>query len=159
MSSVQRAIGWEEVNQARPGVEPWHRQEVRSLDEMKEIIEAIIDAMSRLRYPGEDRFGMRLSLEEAFVNAVEHGHQGDQSKAVEVGYHVEEDRVLAEIRDQGAGFDPHQIPSPLHVDGLGRASGRGVFLMRSFMTWIRYNQRGNCVTLCKCRTMYPRSTR
>jgi serine/threonine-protein kinase RsbW len=138
---------------SRNRVEAWRREEVRSLEEMRELTEEILEAMSRLRYPEADRFGMRLALEEAYVNAVKHGHGGDATIPVEVGYHVDRERVLAEIQDQGEGFDPHAIPDPLTDEGLDRPSGRGVFLMRSFMTWIRYNRRGNGVTLCRCRSI------
>jgi serine/threonine-protein kinase RsbW len=133
-------------------VETWRREEVRSLNEMIQILEAILAVMNRFGYPDADCFGMRLALEEAYVNAVKHGHGGDATQPVEIGYCVDADRVLAEIRDQGAGFDPHQIPSPLTAEGRELPSGRGVFLMRRFMSWIRYNQRGNGVTLCKCRS-------
>jgi serine/threonine-protein kinase RsbW len=149
MSMMQHAT----VPTRAPTAVTWCRFDVWSLGEMSHIIDNLLGMMQRLDYSREDCFGMRLALEEAYVNAVKHGHQGDLSKPVELGYHVDAERVLAEIRDQGPGFDPHRIPSPLTEEGVERPSGRGVFLMRSFMTWIRYNQRGNAVTLCKCRSI------
>ena len=47
------------------------------------------------------------------------------------------------------GFNPDDLPDPLDPENLERPSGRGVFLIRHYMTWVRYNPRGNCVTLCK----------
>jgi serine/threonine-protein kinase RsbW len=99
-----------------------------------------------------DVFGVRLALEEAIVNALRHGHRGDPTKSVRVRCLVSPDRILAEVEDQGPGFDPEQVPDPLAPENLERPSGRGLFLMRTYMTWIRFNARGNHVTMCKCRS-------
>ena len=37
------------------------------------------------------------------------------------------------VRDQGAGFDPEALASPLTPDNVLKASGRGIFLIRQFM--------------------------
>ncbi len=37
------------------------------------------------------------------------------------------------VLDQGAGFDPEEIADPLAPENLLKASGRGIFFMRSFM--------------------------
>jgi hypothetical protein len=41
------------------------------------------------------------------------------------------------VRDEGPGFDPGAVPDPLHPDNLLKASGRGIFLIRSFMDELR----------------------
>ena len=61
-------------------------------------------------------------------------------------------RVWFEVRDEGMGFDPLKVPDPLAPENLERSSGRGLLLIRSYMTSIRFNKRGNCVRLCKERT-------
>src|ERR1035438_8312168 len=43
-----------------------------------------------------------------------------------------EDLVIT-IRDQGRGIDLSGIPNPLAPENLLKTSGRGIFLMRSFM--------------------------
>lgn len=53
------------------------------------------------------------------------------------------------IRDEGPGFDPADIPDPTNPDNLEQVCGRGVFLTRSFMDEVRYNDRGNEVLLRK----------
>jgi serine/threonine-protein kinase RsbW len=45
------------------------------------------------------------------------------------------------------------VADPLDPENFERASGRGLLLMRSFMTWVRHNVRGNLVTLCKKRSV------
>jgi serine/threonine-protein kinase RsbW len=43
------------------------------------------------------------------------------------------------------------LPDPTLEENLEKPSGRGVLLMREFMTKVEYNDRGNCVTLEKHR--------
>ena len=37
------------------------------------------------------------------------------------------------MRDEGPGFDPTHVPDPLAPENLLKSSGRGIFLIRSFM--------------------------
>ena len=60
-------------------------------------------------------------------------------------------RCRLEVKDEGKGFDPQRVPDPLAPVNLERPGGRGVLLMRHYMTWVRYNRRGNRVMLCKRR--------
>jgi serine/threonine-protein kinase RsbW len=108
--------------------------------------------MSALGYAERDVFGVRLAVEEALVNALKHGHRYDASKVARVRYQVTDERVVLEIEDEGPGFDPAGVADPLTAEGLERCCGRGLLLMRHYMTSVRYNQRGNGVTLCKCRS-------
>jgi serine/threonine-protein kinase RsbW len=103
-------------------------------------------------YPAKDLFAVRLVLTEALANAIRHGNRNDPAKEVRVCYHVSAERVLAEVEDQGAGFDPEQVPDPLAPENLGRPSGRGLLLMRFYTTWLRFNGRGNRLTFGKLRS-------
>ena len=105
--------------------------------------------MARAGYGDRDIFGVRLALEEALVNAMRHGHRGDTTKAVAVRVCVDAAQVFAEVADEGPGFNPALVPDPLAPENLERPSGRGVFLMRHYMTSVCFNERGNCVTLSK----------
>jgi CheY-like chemotaxis protein/anti-sigma regulatory factor (Ser/Thr protein kinase) len=53
------------------------------------------------------------------------------------------------IRDEGNGFDPHQLPDPTDPANLEKLSGRGLLLMRTFMDGVEFNDKGNAVTLIK----------
>jgi serine/threonine-protein kinase RsbW len=69
-----------------------------------------------------------------------------------VRYQVDAMRALAEVEDEGPGFDPRTVPDPRAPENLERPSGRGLLLMGHFATWIRYNPQGNCVALCRYRS-------
>jgi CheY-like chemotaxis protein/anti-sigma regulatory factor (Ser/Thr protein kinase) len=55
------------------------------------------------------------------------------------------------IRDDGPGFDTANLPDPLDPANLEKRSGRGLLLIRAFMTEVRHNDRGNEVTLIRRR--------
>ena len=125
--------------------------EVRNLGEMSAVINQILDAMARAGFSERDQFGARLSLEEAIVNGIKHGNRDDPRKSVRVDYSVSGEHFTVSVEDEGPGFDPIGVPDPLAPENLERPGGRGVFLMRHYMTSVEYNERGNCVTLCKTR--------
>ena len=135
--------------------ETWRRQCIHSTQEMNVVLTELLQALRLAGYSGHDTFGVRLAMEEAIVNAIKHGHRYDLSKQVEVRYHLCDDCLLAEVQDQGPGFDPCNVPDPLAPENLEREGGRGLHLMRCFMTWVRYNKTGNCVTMCKRRSPEP----
>jgi serine/threonine-protein kinase RsbW len=131
----------------------WREKGLRTFAEIEAVLTALLDEMKAAGYPEKDRFGVRLAVDEAIANAIKHGNKHDPGKWVWVRYRVTPESVVAEVRDQGPGFSPQDVPDPLAPENLERGSGRGLFLMRSYMTWVRHNERGNAITLCKDRTV------
>jgi len=70
---------------------------------------------------------------------------------VRLRYLLRPDYLLAEIEDQGPGFRLKDVPDPFAPENRERPCGRGLLLMRNYMTWVRFNDIGNCVTLCRRR--------
>ncbi len=100
-------------------------------------------------YDPEATFAIRLALDEAVTNAVKHGNGGDPSKSVVIDYILTPRRLEVTVCDEGSGFDPDGLPDPTSDEHLNQPHGRGVMLMRVYMSEVRYNQRGNCVTLVR----------
>jgi serine/threonine-protein kinase RsbW len=96
-----------------------------------------------------DLFGIKLALEEALVNAIKHGNQMDRAKKVHISYRLLPDRFDIHITDEGGGFDPADVPDPTAVENLERPCGRGLMLMRHYMSEVAFTGRGNCVSMCK----------
>jgi serine/threonine-protein kinase RsbW len=94
-------------------------------------------------------FSIKLALEEALINAIKHGNQMDRAKKVRVHYRVTAAFFEVQVADEGAGFDPSDVPDPTAVENLERPCGRGLMLMRHYMTDVVYNQAGNCVAMSK----------
>jgi serine/threonine-protein kinase RsbW len=131
---------------------PWHEVRLSHSEEVVPVLEMVLAAMADCGFSPREQRDLRLALEEAVVNAIKHGNGGDPSKAVRVRYRVNIREALAEVQDQGPGFDPDALPDPTAVENLDRPSGRGLLLMRHYTTWVRYHGSGNRVTLCKHRT-------
>jgi len=117
----------------------------------QQVQERIIAAMEHCQYSDKDVFGMRLALEEALVNAIKHGNGMDPNKQVHVSCQVDEKEARVTIRDEGEGFDPADVPDPTDDDNLEKPGGRGIMLMRAFMTEVSYSEDGNEVLLVKQR--------
>ena len=123
-----------------------------------------------------ERTRVGVALEEALVNAAEHGNleldsalrQDDRAgylarleeRLSSAPYAERKIRVQAKltseeaqfvIRDEGQGFDWCGLPDPTDPQNLLKVSGRGVLLMRTFMDEVSFNEVGNEVTLVKRR--------
>ena len=97
-----------------------------------------------------DRIGM--SVRECMVNAVVHGNRYNSHKKVQFSVSRTSENFTIKIADQGAGFDPGELPDPVEGENLFRQSGRGIFLMKTFMDelHVRHLQpSGTEVTLVK----------
>jgi serine/threonine-protein kinase RsbW len=101
-----------------------------SVDQAEELTSA---AAQRAGFEEEDLMKMGMAIREAMVNAVVHGNQYNLNKRVRFSISVTQDRFTITIADEGSGFDFSHIPDPLAPENLLRTSGRGIFLMRSFM--------------------------
>jgi serine/threonine-protein kinase RsbW len=121
-------------------------------DEVVPILEVVAVVLYGMGYTAADILGVRLALEEAIVNGVRHGNQGDPTKSVRVRVTAVTEGLFAEVEDEGRGFDPGDVPDPTLPETLERACGRGLLLMRHFMTWVHFSRRGNRVTMCKRRS-------
>jgi serine/threonine-protein kinase RsbW len=70
---------------------------------------------------------------------------------VQVAYRVTAERFDVLVADEGPGFDPTDVPDPTAVENLERPSGRGVMLMKHYMSEVGYNECGNSVYMTKYR--------
>lgn len=93
------------------------------------------------------RFNLRVGLSEALANAVRYGNGNDPRKRVRLEARLGASELWLRITDQGEGFDPDTLPDPTMPQNIERPRGRGVFLMQKLMHEVRYNARGNSVTL------------
>lgn len=118
----------------------------------KGIVDALLRQLQERGWSEGDRFGIHLSIEEALVNAIKHGNEGDPTKFVNVNIQLSADTVHIQISDEGPGFDPNKVPDPTLEENLEVPSGRGLMLMRSFMSSVEYNNIGNSVKMEKARS-------
>jgi serine/threonine-protein kinase RsbW len=92
-------------------------------------------------------FGLRLALEEALSNALHHGNGGDPAKEIGFEYTISPHEIAIDIEDEGEGFDPAAVPDPTQEENLQIPAGRGLILMRAYMTSVEHPGRGNHVRM------------
>ena len=133
----------------------WQCLDLHTPDEMHDALGRLMADLRALGFSEKEQFGIRLALEEAIVNSIKHGHGGDLTKTVRFRVHLAPDEMVAEVEDEGPGFNPDAVPDPLAPENLERPGGRGVFLMRHYMTAVSFNECGNRVTLRKVKNLEP----
>ena len=117
----------------------------------EELCTGLLATVKTFNYTEEEIFAIHLATEEAFVNAVNHGNEGDQEKKIKFDYEITPDKVEISITDQGTGFEPDAIPDPRKEENLYKTGGRGVLLLRAYMDVVEYNENGNSVRMIKYR--------
>ena len=100
---------------------------------------------------------LAMVAREAAVNAVVHGNRYDPGKHVTARFEAGIEGLRITVADEGGGLDVAAIPDPLAPENLLRSSGRGIFLMRSFMDEVSFRMLspGTETTLIKRRTGPP----
>ena len=89
----------------------------------------------------------RVGPTEALSNAMLYGNDSDPAKRVRVEVTIKHEEVSVIVTDQGMGFDPASVPDPTLPGNISKTGGRGIFLMKALMDEVKFNERGNSVTL------------
>ncbi len=112
-------------------------------------LDSSLDSVSRVEQEAEQLakkagmdedaiFRVAMAVREAAVNAVLHGNSYDPDKRITVSFENTGEALVIRIADQGRGLDPETLPNPLAPENLLRGSGRGIFLIRSFMDEVHF---------------------
>jgi serine/threonine-protein kinase RsbW len=102
---------------------------------------------SEYRLSEEKLHALLVAVTEAVNNGMIHGNKNDKTKHVTVTCTCHRKVLTVVIADEGGGFSPETLPNPLKDENLLRAGGRGVFLMRTLMESVTFNEAGNEVTM------------
>jgi serine/threonine-protein kinase RsbW len=136
-----------------PGDTTWgqihhYRGEAASVPLIRNYVAAIAQEVGFCEASVRD---IRIAVSEAATNALKHGSPGTDADKIAVRCHVETDRLVIEVRDQGRGFDPLAVPVP--VAEQMREGGMGIFFMRTLMDEVSFDcsSGGTTVRLVKCR--------
>ena len=124
------------------------------IDTVATAAAAVAEFLSRSGITEDAAFGIDMAVREAVTNAVLHGNQQDENKTVDVTLKSSPDAVEISVHDQGVGFNPETVPDPTAEENILKASGRGIFFMRSFMdevNWLIRPGGGTTVRMLKRR--------
>ena len=122
------------------------------IEAVYEAAAAIAGILSRLEVAEEITYGVDMALREAVTNAVLHGNKQDEAKLVRVTAKSSPDRLEISVDDEGAGFNPAEVPDPTATENILKSSGRGIFFMRNFMDdvqWLVRPEGGTTVRMTK----------
>ena len=114
------------------------RLEFTSTFEMLDFVQVVSDqVLNGLGLDDDAQHYVGVAIRECVINAITHGNRNDASKHVFVEFATPGsgggDALAIRVRDQGQGFDPDTLADPLAPENLLKPSGRGIFLIRTFM--------------------------
>ena len=105
-----------------------------------ELVQIAVEAALRqLQVESRTSDLIGTAVREAVANAIKHGNGSNPDKQVEIEFGLEGDEIVIQVRDEGVGFDPKNVPDPLEPENLLRPHGRGILLIKEFMDKIEYS--------------------
>jgi CheY-like chemotaxis protein len=116
---------------------------------MNGVLHYLLERVAKLGLIKPERSNLFVALDEAFVNAVKHGNRNDPSKMVRITAELSSSEARFTVEDEGNGFNLQEIPDPCDPANLFKSSGRGVLLIYNIMDEVKYNERGNQLTMVK----------
>ena len=116
------------------------------------LIKEVMEAVRTNQWDDKDAFAIELALEESLTNAVKHGNDSDPSKNVGFVCKLNPDKLYVRVEDEGSGFDPHSLADPREPENQMVASGRGILLIKHFVTNVEWNEHGNIIEFEKNRS-------
>jgi serine/threonine-protein kinase RsbW len=116
------------------------------------LIEEVMGQIRLGSWNNKEEFAVNMALEEALVNAIQHGNGSDPAKQVHFSCRLNEQRIYVRVEDEGNGFDPNAVPDPTDPEHILVASGRGVLLIKSFVSRVQWNEHGNVLEFEKDRS-------
>jgi len=81
----------------------------------------------------DECYRIGMSVREGVINAFHYGNQEKPSKKIYLGLDLTREKMVIHVMDEGKGFKLSDVPDPLAEENLLSTSGRGIFLMRTFM--------------------------
>jgi serine phosphatase RsbU (regulator of sigma subunit)/anti-sigma regulatory factor (Ser/Thr protein kinase)/HAMP domain-containing protein len=127
---------------------PWISRIIK-YTETSDLIEEIMEQVTQYDLPKNVVYAVRLSLNETLANAHKHGNRGDESLNIFVNYIIANGVFSMSVKDEGYGFDHEALPDPTVEENLLLPHGRGIFLMRSMMDEVEFNETGNSIKVTK----------
>jgi len=138
----------------------WQCEEIFPSDTRtgRRILDEVLKELELQHWTQRDIFCVHLAVYEALINAIVHGNDENLSKKVHFICRLSPRCVRVEITDEGPGFVPDALPDPTDDDFLECPGGRGVLLMRAFMSRVFFTPPGNHVVLERDRSDAPRES-
>ena len=120
------------------------------LEIVSPFVNQLMRFISKFRKDDETNCEIDLALREALVNAIVHGNQEDVHKRVYVKCRCTTNgEVSITVEDEGQGFKSDAVPDPTSPDNCLRPHGRGIYLIKTLMDQVDFEQGGSLVHMLK----------
>jgi serine/threonine-protein kinase RsbW len=125
-----------------------------SLSSKVAAISPFVDQLMRFvlyfRRADGSEIDIEMAVREALANAVIQGNGDDSCKSVYVTCRCYMDgEISITVRDQGRGFDKNAVPDPTLLENLLFTHGRGIYLMKTLMDEVSFEEGGSVVRMRK----------
>ncbi len=113
------------------------------LDKIQWASRQILEHLKKENWDRDTLFAVRLSVEEALANAIQHGNRQDPAKNVRLRFDLDRQKhqVTITVEDEGKGFKPSA--------DCPNNKGYGLTLIHRLMDEVRFNAKGNQVRMTK----------
>jgi serine/threonine-protein kinase RsbW len=139
-SAAFRSVPFVELKQALPSRIPI----------ISPFVEQLMCFVARFRNSDGSELDVEMALREALANAIVHGNRQDSRKCVYVTCRCTIDgEVSIRVEDEGQGFDPDAVADPTTAENRLLTQGRGIYLMKTLMDEVRFEQHGAVVRMRK----------
>lgn len=123
---------------------------IKSRQEDISKVETFVEDILKQNNVSEESYGnILISVIEGVNNAINHGNKADETKEVELSYHISDNKknIVFKIKDEGNGFDYNNLPDPTAPENIENLGGRGVFLMKQLADMVIFENNGAIVEL------------
>jgi len=114
------------------------------------LIDVVVTEILReTDFDEEIREQINLAAIEAGTNAIKHGNKENSHKRAISLFLLNDDKLTIVMEDEGDGFTRKEVADPLDPENLLKSSGRGIFLMESYMDSVTYEANGTIIKMVK----------
>jgi len=113
------------------------------------VSDKILNSLKDYNLNEDELLDIKLCIEEALRNAMEHGNKSKKNLPVKISYCVNKDKLEVTVEDVGRGFDYRKLPDPTKDENIMKGGGRGVFLILRLMDEVIFSDKGNRITMVK----------
>jgi len=104
-----------------------------NINELKKVADFTENFGEQLGLSEDEIDDITIAVTEAVNNAIQHGNKYNESKAIEISYKNEKEKIIVYVKDNGVGFEIDKISDPRVNENLLKDSGRGILIMKSLM--------------------------
>lgn len=157
INPAELRLRWRRHSTGKGGDRPLRSEDMRahiqlefpsSVGYVRDVVAEVVEACERLAFSGSRAtLNLRVALGEALSNAILYGNAEDAGKLVRIDAELGPGSAVVTVIDEGSGFDPAGVLDPTRPENRDRSHGRGLFLLHALADDVRFNERGNAVTL------------